>query len=284
MILIADSGSTKTDWRFLLRDGTVQQAKTLGFSPRFQDSEEIYAELESKLLPTVLEGVDEVYFYGTGCSTEHAVRIVENALRMAFSTASINVGEDMLAAARALCGHEPGIACILGTGSNSCYYDGEKIIGAMPNLGFILGDEGSAGYMGKKLIQDYIHDEMPSHLSDKFRRRYNNLTRDEVVDNVYNKPMPNRYMASFTKFLFDNLGEPYAYRIVYNSFVDFFDRTICKYPNFNNVKVHFVGSVAFYYSSILRQVANDKGVTLKNILESPIAGLTLFHQQLLLNK
>jgi N-acetylglucosamine kinase-like BadF-type ATPase len=264
-----------------LNDSTIEQIKTLGFSPRFQTSEEIYKEVADKVSPLIKEDVTEVYFYGSGCSTESAVRIVENAMEKAFPHSNVFVGEDMLAAARALCGHEPGIACILGTGSNSCLFDGEKIIAAMPNLGFILGDEGSAGYMGKRLIQDYIHEVMPAHLIEKFKKRYNNLTRDEVVDAVYNQPMPSRYMASFTKFLFDNLSDPYAYQLVYNSFVEFFDKTVCKYENYKNLKVHFVGSVAFYYNSVLRQVANDKGVTLKNILESPIAGLTLYHQQIL---
>jgi glucosamine kinase len=281
MIIICDSGSTKTDWRLLLNDSSIEQIKTLGFSPRFQTSEDIYSEIKEKLVPIVTEEVSEVHFYGSGCSTESAIKIVENALYKAFPSASVYVGEDMLAAARALCGHEPGIACILGTGSNSCLFDGEKIVDAMPNLGFILGDEGGASYLGKRLIQDYIHGEIPAHLNEKFKKRFNNLTRDEVVDNVYNKPMPNRYMASFTKFLFDNLSDPYAYNLVYQSFTEFFDKTVCKYPNYKNYKVHFVGSIAFYYNTILRQVANDKGVTLKNILETPIAGLTLYHQQIL---
>jgi glucosamine kinase len=284
MIIICDSGSTKTDWRLLLNDSSIEQIKTLGFSPRFQTSEEIYSEVVDKVSPLIKEEVSEVYYYGSGCSTESAIKIVEDAMEKAFPASKVFVGEDMLAAARALCGHEPGIACILGTGSNSCLFDGEKIIDAMPNLGFILGDEGSAGYMGKKLIQDYIHEVMPAHLIEKFKKRYNNLTRDEVVDSVYNMPMPSRYMASFTKFLFDNLSDPYAYKLVYDSFVDFFDKTVCKYDSYQNLKVHFVGSVAFYYNSVLRQVANDKGVTLKNILESPIAGLTLYHQQQILSK
>lgn len=284
MIIISDSGSTKTDWRLLLNDSSIEQVKTLGFSPRFQQSDEIYTEIEGKLLPLVKEEVNEVYFYGAGCSTERANIIVENALHKAFPNADIHVEEDMLAAARALCGNEPGIACILGTGSNSCMYDGEKIVGAMPNLGFILGDEGSAGFMGKKLVVDYIHGDMPVLLIEKFKKRFNNLTREEVVDNVYNKPMPSRYLASFTKFIFDNLSDPYCYKLVYDSFVDFFDKTVCKYPNYKNIKVHFVGSISFYYSNILRQVAIDKGVTLKNILESPIAGLTLYHQQQILSK
>lgn len=284
MILISDSGSTKTDWRLLLNNSQIEQVKTLGFSPRFQQSEEIYSEIKEKLLPAITEDVSEVYFYGAGCSTEQAINIVQSALKKAFPQAEIHVSEDMIAAARALCGNEPGIACILGTGSNSCFYDGEKITGSQPNLGFILGDEGSAGYMGKRLVVDYIHSELPANLEEKFRKRFNNLTRDEVVDNVYNKPMPSRYLASFTKFIFDNLKDPYCYQLAYSSFENFFDKTICKYPDYQKYKVHFVGSIAFYYSGILRQVANDKGVTLKNILESPIAGLTLYHQQQILSK
>ena len=280
MILIADSGSTKTDWRLINEDGTTQNVKTVGFNPRYQDTEDIFRELHLNLVPGINSPVDEVYFYGAGCSSEKAVKIVSGALQQAFPAATINVEEDTLGAARSLCGHEQGIVCILGTGSNSCLFDGKKIVDSMPNLGFILGDEGSAGYMGKLLVRDFLYKEMPRHLLIKFDEKYK-VTRKDVLDNVYNNQFPNRYLASFTKFLSDHIEESYCFKMVYRSFSEFFDTTICKYDNFQGYNVHFVGSIAYYFTNILKQVASDKGVKVKNILETPISGLTKYHQEVL---
>jgi glucosamine kinase len=279
MVLIADSGSTKTDWRLIHPDGSVEQAKTAGFNPYFQDTETIYAELKQNLLPELkIHAVKEVYYYGAGCSTESTRGIVQAAIDQAFPGTYIEVTHDMLAAARALCGHEPGIACILGTGVNSCLYDGKQIIAGRPSLGFWLGDEGSGGYFGKTLVQQYFHEDMPIDLRQKFEKRFSPVL-GTILENAYKKPFPNAYFASFSKFLFDNLSHPYCYQLAYDGFVAFFNRYVCKYENFQSHKVHFVGSVAFYYSNVLRQVASDKGITLQYILESPISGLTLYHQQ-----
>ncbi|QHT69873.1 N-acetylglucosamine kinase [Rhodocytophaga rosea] len=279
MVLIADSGSTKTDWRLISSDGSVSQAKTAGFNPYFQDTETIYTELKQHLVPEITtNAVREVYYYGAGCSTETNQTIVQNAINQAFPRTYIEVTHDMLAAARALCGHEPGIACILGTGVNSCLYDGKQIVAGRPSLGFWLGDEGSGGYMGKTLVQHYFHEDMPADLRQKFEKRYTPVL-GTILENAYKKPFPNAYFASFSKFLFDNLNHPYCYQLAYDGFVAFFNRYVCKYENYKAYKVHFVGSVAFYYSNVLRQVANDKGITLQYILESPISGLTLYHQQ-----
>lgn len=279
MILIADSGSTKTDWRMIASSGEISQARTVGFNPYFQDADSIAVELVKSLKPLVSESVTEVYYYGTGCGTESSCAIVQQAIQQVFSEATtVSVASDLLGAARALCGHEVGIACILGTGSNSCYYDGEQIGYQIPNLGFWLGDEGSGGNLGKTLVTNYLLKDLAPDLETKFEKRFPNTTRDLVLENAYKKPFPNRYFASFSKFLFDNRSHPQAYRLVYDSFDLFFQKYICKYPDYKQLKVHFTGSVAFYYSDILRQVANDKGVTVKNIMETPIAGLTLYHQ------
>ena len=279
MILIADSGSTKTDWRMIASTGEISQARTIGFNPYFQDADSIAAELNKSLQPLVSEAVTEVYYYGTGCGTQSSCAIVQQAILQVFpEAATVSVASDLLGAARALCGHEVGIACILGTGSNSCYYDGEQIGYQIPNLGFWLGDEGSGGNLGKTLVTNYLLKDLAPELEAKFDKRFPNTTRDLVLENAYKKPFPNRYFASFSKFLFDNRSHPQAYRLVYDSFDLFFQKYICKYPDYKQLKVHFTGSVAFYYSDILRQVANDKGVTVKNIMETPIAGLTLYHQ------
>jgi glucosamine kinase len=177
-----------------------------------------------------------------------------------------------------LCGREAGIACILGTGSNSCFYDGEKISFQVPPLGFWLGDEGSGGNLGKQLILSYLHKEMPEELRTKFNKRFGEKDRLEIIENAYQKPLPNRYFATFSKFIFDNRQHPFMYQLVSNAFGLFFEKYILKYPDFQKYKIHFTGSVAFYYSDILRRVAMEKGCTAGIIMESPIAGLTLFHK------
>lgn len=278
MILIADSGSTKTDWRTIEINGRVEQARCAGFNPYYQSAEDIYKELSEILKPQLKPGIGKIYFYGSGCSAEDKKNILMTALHRAFPDAEIYINHDMLAAARALCDSEPGIACILGTGSNSCLYDGKNIIDSVPNLGFLLGDEGSGAVLGKKIMVAYLNNELPNYLMEKFNKRYH-PGRNEVLDHVYKKPFPNRYLAGFSKFLFDNLKDPFIYTLVYQSFEEFFDKHIVKYEDYQRYKIHFVGSVAFYYSNVLRQVANDKGVVVKNILETPIAGLTLYHQK-----
>jgi glucosamine kinase len=276
MLLIADSGSTKTDWRIIDQDKNIAQAKTAGFNPYYQTEEQIFAELKEVLLPQVKGDITEIYFYGAGCSSPDKNALVENALSRVFLKAQVHVSHDLLAAARALCGSEAGIACILGTGSNSCLYDGKDIVANKASLGYILGDEGSGAVLGKLLVSKYFNRELPGHLMAKFEKRYA-LSREELLDNVYKKPFPNRYLAKFSQFLFHNLSDPYIYKLVYDAFADFFDKNVLYYENYADYKVHFTGSIAFYYSNILRQVANDKGIVVKNILENPIAGLTLYH-------
>ena len=287
MILIADSGSTKTDWRLINKQNSIDQGKTAGFNPFYQSAQDILTEIEQALVPQLghehIGKVEEVHYYGAGCSTAANVEIVYQALTAVFPQASIAINNDLLAAARALCGKEAGIVGILGTGSNSCFYDGDKIVYNRPNLGFVLGDEGSGAFLGKKLVTAYLYGEMSQPLMERFSKRYN-ITREEVMDHVYKQSFPNRYMASFSQFLYHNLKEPFIYRLVYDSFSELFDRHILKYERASEHKVHFVGSIAFYYSNLLRQVANDKGITLRNIMESPIAGLTLFHQQSAIGK
>lgn len=283
MILIADSGSTKTAWRLLMPNDEVLQAKTVGISPYFQNTESIIQTLNElyygQLQPTIQSSkeVTHIYFYGTGCSTPERCQIVNDALRHVFADALIEVYTDILGAARGLCGKEEGIACILGTGSNSVLYGGAHIIQSTVNLGFWLGDEGSGSYLGRQLVVDFLYKEMPENLYQLFEKRYK-LTRNEVLESI-NKPFPNRYFASFSKFLFDHLRDAYCYQLVYRAFDLFFEKHVCKYENYKNYKVHFTGSVAFYYANVLRQIANDKGITLRNIMEEPAAGLVLYHQE-----
>ena len=280
MILIADSGSTKTDWRVLDAQAPIQQAKTVGFNPYYQDTASIIETLRGELLPQLSVPIREVHFYGTGIANAEKAQVVVEAFRAVFAEAGvIEAHSDMLGAARALCGREAGIACILGTGSNTCFAEDGQITFKIPSLGFWLGDEGSGGYLGKLLVTSYLHRELPDELLGRFEKRFPQATLEAILENAYRKPFPNRYFASFSKFLFDSRSNPFVYRLVYGAFEEFFKKYIEKYPDYLRHKVHFTGSVAFYYSDILRQVANDRGIAVKNILETPIAGLSLYHQE-----
>lgn len=276
--MIADSGGSKIDWRMLHKDGTIGQAYCAGYNPYYQPIADLKKSIEEVLLPSIKEPVTKIFYYGTGVSSEKNQELIQVTFGSYFPQASIEVGWDLLAAARALCGDEPGIACILGTGSNSCLYDGKNIIGNVANLGWILADEASGTYMGKKLVVDYFRENMPKELAAQFQNRFP-WTREEVLEKVYQQERPSAFLASFSKFIFQHLKEPYCYQLVYQSFVDFFENNVMKYENYAQLKVHFTGSISFYYSDILRQVANDKGIMVKNILEGPIAGLALYHKK-----
>ncbi len=278
MILIADSGGSKIDWRLLNLDGSILQANTPGFNPYYQPIEDLTTNFRDVIIPKATDGINKIFFYGAGVSSEKNQQTIKNAFLEFFPEAQIEIGWDLLAAARALCGREPGIACIMGTGSNSCLYDGERIIGNVANLGWILADEGSGANMGRKFLVDYLRETMPQDLRAQFHQRFP-LTREEFLERIYQQERPSAFLASFTKFIFQHLKSPYCYKLVYSSFAEFYENNVMKYENYQNLKVHFTGSIAFYFSDILRQVANDKGITVKNILEGPIAGLTLYHQK-----
>jgi glucosamine kinase len=278
MILIADSGGSKTDWRFIDKNGQVSQASAPGFNPYYQPVDDLKKSVKEIIIPKVKDSVSKIFFYGAGVSSLKNQLTIKTAFLEFFPEAQIEIGWDLLAAARALCGHEPGIACIMGTGSNSCLYDGERIIDNVANLGWILADEGSGAYMGKILLVDYLRNKLPASLATSFRERFP-LTREEFLEKVYQQEKPSAFLGTFTKFIFHHLKDPYCYNLVYKSFEEFYVNNVMKYANYQNLKVHFTGSIAFYFSDILRQVANDKGITVKNILEGPIAGLTLYHQK-----
>lgn len=279
MILIIDSGSTKADWRIINKVNKISQMKSIGFNPNY-DSGDFTQNVQEQILPQLKdEAIHEIHFYGTGCSTEINKFTTRQMLLSLFENANIFVYHDLLAAARALCGHQPGIACILGTGSNACLYDGSNIIQQAINLGYILSDEGSGYHLGKTLLTQYLYKLLPEDIAQKFAKRYPKVNREEVLNNLYHKPYPNRYVASFSKFLFDNQKQPIIYRLIYDCFDDFFNKHILSFENVQQHRVHFVGSIAFYFSNILRQVASDKNIPIGNILETPIAGLTLYHEE-----
>jgi N-acetylglucosamine kinase-like BadF-type ATPase len=277
MIIIADSGGSKTDWRLIQQSGAIEQASAPGFNPYYQPIDDLKNNVKELLLPKIKENVHKIFFYGAGVSSEKNQEAIKGAFMEFFPAAHIEIGWDLLAAARALCGHEPGIACIMGTGSNSCLYDGKEIVGNVANLGWILADEGSGANIGRKFLVAYLRQTMPEGVRKKFYEVFP-LSREEFLERVYQQERPSAFLASFAKFISQHLKEPYYYKLVYDSFAEFYENNVMKYENYQRLKVHFVGSIAYYFSDILRQVAQDKGITVKNILEGPIAGLTLFHQ------
>jgi glucosamine kinase len=280
MLLIADSGSTKTSWRYVSPYQEIIQAETVGYNPFFQAENEIIQSISTELLPQLppVSPIQEIYFYGAGCSTHHNILKMQTALKTVFPDALVFVADDMEGAARSLCQREAGIVAILGTGSNSAFYDGEKIMRTVGGLGVWLGDEGSGAYMGKKLLQDFLNEEMPTYLAEKLQKRYE-LTRANILDNVYAKPYPNRYLAQLSKFLFDHRHEEYPAHIITQCFADFYDKAIAKYENATAYPIHFTGSLAFYFSDFVRRVGQAKGYHIGKIVENPAAGLALFHHQ-----
>lgn len=278
MILIADCGSTKTDWCLLNGQERVAQVFTQGMNALLMSEETMAGIIANELMPHIsAENIDEVYYYGAGCLSEETCSAVERAIRQNIPCAkTVEVATDLLAAARALCGHKPGIACILGTGSNSCYYDGEKIVDNVSPLGYILGDEGSGAVLGKRLVGDVLKHQLPEAIEEKFLRTYG-LTRNTIIENVYRKPAPNRFLASLSPFILQNIEEPAIHRLVLNEFKAFFVRNVENYKGYKELPCNFVGSVAIHYRSVLEEAASALFVTIGNIIKSPMEGLVKFH-------
>lgn len=277
MILIADSGSTKTDWCTVDEQGQTKTIQSIGINPYYMNEAGIKEVLDKELIPFLNpETIKEIHYYGAGCSTEQKCGLVGSVLQASFKNATVEVNHDMLGAARALCDHKPGIACILGTGSNSCSFNGKEITENAISLGYLLGDEGSGAYLGKKLLTDYFHGRMPQNIQQFFHNEYN-LSLETALDNMYNKPKPNRYLASFSKFISKYREEEYLKEMVLNSFDDFFRISVSKYKDYKTLDVNFLGSVAYYFSDLLRITAGKYGVTIGNIYRSPMEGLVLYH-------
>ncbi len=275
-ILIADSGSTKTQW-CLLKDGKRKNITTQGISPYFLNDETLGNILREELLPKIKDiQVDEVFFYGTGCSNPENISLIKRSLKKIFSSAHINIQHDLMGAAHALCGTEKGITCILGTGSNSCYYNGKRIVKNSPGLGYILGDEGSGAYMGKKVVQHYLYNTFDEDLLDRFKAKYSETTV-EILDNVYKKALPNRYLAGFTVFLIENRGHYMIENIIEDSLNDFFFNHIFKYRESWTLPVHFTGSVAYGFRDVIIQMCNDFEINAGKIIKEPMSELIKFH-------
>lgn len=279
MILLAESGSTKTDWRLINGTMVNAEAQTDGINPYFQQKEQIVDLLNEQLRPKlVVNDVTHIYYYGTGITDDDKRETVSSALQEVFENAQkIQIESDVIAAARGLFGKSAGVACILGTGSNSCFYSGEKITYQVPPLGFWLGDEGSGGHLGKQIVLSYLHKEMSDEVRQLFEGKYGAFDRMPVIENAYRKPNPNRYFASFSPFLLENAAHPEIEELIRNSFRLFFEKYLLKYPDIHETSVGFVGSIAHYYRSFLETEAAIHDIKIKQVLKAPMDGLIAFH-------
>ncbi len=274
MILIADSGTTKTEWCIITDNGTTESLVTSGINPFYQEAENISSILDREF--TSARKYDYIYFYGAGCINQEKQNIVRKSLLQIFETSNIFIGSDLLAAAHSLCQDQPGVACILGTGSNSCYYNGSEIEANVSPLGFILGDEGSGAVLGKKLIGDVLKKQLPQSLINEFFETYNTIAA-EILENVYKKPFPSRYLANYTKFLSKNIKHPEIENIVVTSFREFLTRNLLRYPGIERTPIHFTGSIAFYFEVQLRKAIEEQHLILGTIERAPMKGLIRYH-------
>lgn len=275
-ILIADSGATKTEW-CLKRGNETKIIKTEGLNPYYHTLDSISEVVKADLLSEIEgEEVRDIYFYGAGCDSEEKSTIVEEALQQNFDKSSVHVFHDLLGAARACFFNSPGIACILGTGSNSCLYDGAKIVEHIPSLAFILGDEGSAGYFGKKLINKYFRFELPEELRKDLEKNYN-MSLDYITKGLYDNPQKSRFIASYGSFLGEHSDHPYIKEMLYEGFENFITRIIMKYTNAKHYEVRFIGSVAYAYQEMIKEILEENGMKAGLFIRNPMARLVEFH-------
>lgn len=275
--LIADSGSTKCEW-CLLTGEKKKKIFTTGMSPYFLSADQMVELLQKELVKKIKDvTVDEVYYYGTGLGNPDNVVMLKKVLKKVFASAKkIEASIDLLAAARAVCGHEKGIACILGTGSNSCYYNGKKIIKNSPGLGYVLGDEGSGAYLGKKVIQHFLYNTFDEDLMLRFTNQFN-VGANEILEHVYKMPQPNRYLASFAIFLAENRGHYMIENIIEDGLNDFFFTHLYKYRESWLYPISFVGSVAYGFKDVLKNLCATYELELGKVLKQPMDGLVAYH-------
>ena len=279
MKLVVDSGSTKTDWGFFNTVYDLKAVKTQGINPCHQSEEEIRNIIRNELLPNTqnldLAAITEVFYYGAGCATQSICEQMAALLKEFIPNAAIAVDSDMLGAARALCGHAEGVACVLGTGSNSCLYNGKAIEDQVPSLGYILGDEGSSAALGRRLIGDCLKRQLPESVSHEFLERYS-LTKEIIIESVYRKPLPNRFIAGFAPFVYEKRAIPEVHKMIIQCFSEFFTRNVINYHK-PWLPVHFVGSLAASFADELKETADSLGMTIGKIETSPMNGLVDYH-------
>jgi N-acetylglucosamine kinase-like BadF-type ATPase len=276
--LIADSGSTKCEW-CLLHNGRKKTIFTQGMSPYFVNSEQVQVILRNELLPKLKQqSISVIHYYGTGCLDPQNAKMMKMAISKVFTGAKVTVENDLTGIAKAACAHKKGIANILGTGSNSCYFDGKKIVKNSPGLGYVLGDEGSGAYLGRKVIQYYLYGTFDEDLAYKFDDKYK-TNASEILETVYRKPLPNRYLASFCLFLAENRGHYMIENIIEDGLNDFFFTHLCKFTESWKHPIHFVGSVGFGFRDVIKELCNSYEFELGKIIKNPMDGLIEYHKE-----
>jgi len=277
MILVADSGSSKTDWLLENPDGEPEEFKTDGLNPYFLNEKEIVKIMQSQGADLIKRNhrISEIFFFGAGCSNPDRREIISNALSQVFPKTYISVDSDLLGSAYATCGKEKGLCCVLGTGSNISFFNGEDIFEGKQGLGFVLGDEGSGSWFGKALIRDFLYGNMPPEIAKAFNDRYH-LDKETIIKNVYQRPKANSYLAAFVRFLNEVRTSAYAQNMLKSGFTEFIETNIKTYPDYHKYKCHFVGSVAYQFSDELTTLCGQYGVHVGKIIKKPITELLDF--------
>lgn len=285
MIAIVDGGSTKCDWVILENTGKVsQKTESVGFNPNIISADLIPQEIEKNPhLFLIKNQLDYVYFYGSGCGTAENALLVETQLQKVFSYAKVTVKEDLTAAAYAAYKGKPAIVCILGTGSNSCYFDGKSVRRDLPSLGFLIGDEGSGSAIGKHLVRRFFMKKLPQDLHQEFVETYH-LTIDDAIKNMYHNPRANAYLAEFNKFVIQRKQHPYFQNMVFDEMKNFFEYQVLPYEEAREAEINFIGSIAYYYEDVLRAAAAELNLTVGHIVQKPIESLVEFHQKYIFNQ
>ncbi len=292
MKLLVDSGSTKMDWIFFEEGKVARRIATQGFNPNYsnrQDLENILSLVETQFIAspknkTSFPGhnqstsLQNVYYYGTGCGNEQNCQLIKEVFRSHFPKAEITVTHDLMAACHALFGHEKGIACILGTGSNACVYNGENITERAVSLGYLVGDEGSGMHIGREVVKAYFYGFMPDDLRQKFDATYH-LELKEFIDKAYHQPQPSKYLASFAKFAGEHQDEPFMHELIQGCFEAFVKAFILRFEDCKSLKISFIGSVAFHFQDILRECIKSHGLTMGEVMTSPAAGLVRYYSE-----
>ncbi len=279
MILLADSGSSKTDWWLVDNNQVIKKLKTIGLNPYFVNSLQVREELLREFSNVFeLDQVLKVFFYGAGSSSPTKKAVIHNALKSMFPQAAILVEHDLLASARALHGNQPGIACILGTGSNACQYDGNDITESLFSLGYMFGDEGSGAHLGKTYIADHLKKRVPQEIHQAFMEHYS-YTDEEILTHIYQREKPNRFLASFTVFLKSQLDHPYVSALIERCFDAFFTEQVSKFTNYQDMRFGCIGSVGFHFQEILKRSAAKHHIVPEVFLVSPMEGLMEYHRE-----
>lgn len=285
MIAIVDGGSTKCDWVIVENNGTqILKTETVGFNPNIIKPELIAPELEkNQMLTKFREHLTDIFFYGSGCGISENRRIVEREIQKVFVSAQIRVQEDLLAAAYAAYRGTPEIVCILGTGSNTCFFDGEEMKTELPSLGFLIGDEGSGSALGKQLVRHYFMKKLPTDLHWQFAEIYQ-LNITELLKNMYHNPHANAYLAEFSRFVADRKTHPYFQNFVYRELKNFLEYQVMPYEECRRCEINFIGSIAYFFEDILRAAASEFHFRIGTVIQKPIESLVRYHVEYIIPK